>query len=163
MKKSSLLLLGGNLGDRLANLAQANQAISQQLGEIKTYSHIYETAPWGVADQPTFLNQAIELLTELNPYELLYGINQIEDQLGRERHERWQARIIDIDILYYEMEIIDSQRLTVPHPHLHNRKFALAPLVDIAPNFVHPLLEKTNATLYKLCNDELQVSVFKKV
>lgn len=159
METNVYLLLGGNLGDRLENLEKARNEINKEVGSITTSSQVYETAAWGITDQPAFLNQVLQLSTMLPPYELLHEINLIEDRLGRERHERWQARIIDIDILYYGNKVIEGQRLTLPHPHLHKRKFALAPLAELAPDFEHPILEKNSRELYDLCDDELMVSV----
>ncbi|MGB0525787.1 MAG: 2-amino-4-hydroxy-6-hydroxymethyldihydropteridine diphosphokinase [Flammeovirgaceae bacterium] len=162
MEHQIYLLLGGNLGNRMRNIQAAIQAISHHIGQVKAVSKVYETAAWGIPNQPAYLNQALQVSSMLPPNELLYAINKIEDDLGRERHERWQARIIDIDILYYSDHVIEGQRLTLPHPHLHHRKFALIPLVDIAPEFVHPILEKNNQELLDLCEDELQVSVYRK-
>lgn len=158
----TFLLLGGNLGDRLLNLKLASQAILATCGEITKSSSIYETLAWGVTEQPNFLNQVIEVDSKLNPYELLAQINKIEKDLGRKRHQRWHERTIDIDILYYGNECVNSEALTIPHKELHNRKFTLVPLVEIAPNFVHPILKKTNLALLQSCMDELEVWEFQE-
>ena len=159
-KQTCYLLLGGNLGDRLQKLTQAREKLAQEVGNFLGQSAIYETAAWGVTDQPSFLNQVLHLETALPPLELLFKINQIEADLGRQRHERWHARTIDIDILYYANEVMDSQRLTLPHPQLHHRKFTLIPLAEIAPTLVHPILKKNNLELLQACDDECTVQPY---
>ncbi|MFT5915203.1 MAG: 2-amino-4-hydroxy-6-hydroxymethyldihydropteridine diphosphokinase [Flammeovirgaceae bacterium] len=153
----TFLLLGGNLGDRLLNLKLATEAISTTCGEIIKSSSIYETLAWGVTEQPNFLNQVIEINSKLEAYQLLTQINKIEKNLGRERHQRWHERTIDIDILYYGNECFNSETLIIPHKELHNRKFTLVPLAEIAPNFMHPILKSSNLQLLNSCTDELDV------
>jgi 2-amino-4-hydroxy-6-hydroxymethyldihydropteridine diphosphokinase len=152
------LLLGSNLGDRHQVLADALRLITEQAGVPVTVSAIYETEPWGVTDQPSFLNQVIHISTSLLPEELLRILLNIEHDLGRIRYERWGARVIDIDILYFGDTILDSARLTLPHPRLQDRRFVLAPLAEIAPDFVHPILQKTSAQLLAECPDTSFVS-----
>jgi 2-amino-4-hydroxy-6-hydroxymethyldihydropteridine diphosphokinase len=154
------LLLGANLGDRIQSFIAARDLIGSRIGPILLASSLYETAPWGVPDQPSFLNQVLEVDTPLTPQEVLSGILEIEQELGRVRHERWTARMIDIDILYYDDLVIDITGLTIPHPRLHERRFTLAPLVEIAPRFFHPLLKKTNLQLLSDCTDESSVTTF---
>jgi 2-amino-4-hydroxy-6-hydroxymethyldihydropteridine diphosphokinase len=152
------LLLGSNLGDRRQVLAAAREAIAEQAGSIVLQSAVYETEPWGITDQPAFLNQVLEITTSLLPEDLLRIVLNIEHDLGRVRYERWGARVIDIDILYFGQTIIDSARLTLPHPRIQDRRFVLAPLVEIAPDFMHPLLQKTSVQLLKECPDTSEVS-----
>ncbi len=157
------LLLGANLGDREATLTKAIALISERIAPVILASSLYETAPWGVEDQPAYLNQVIELSTEKTVYFVLQTALSIEKELGRERRLRWGARIIDIDVLFYGNKILTSDELEVPHPRLHQRKFTLVPLVEIAPNFVHPLLQKTNQQLLHECTDEGIVKLFKRI
>lgn len=152
------LLLGSNLGDRPQVLAAAREAIGEQAGSVVNQSAVYETAPWGITDQPAFLNQVIEISTSLPPEDLLRIILNIEHDLGRVRYERWGARVIDIDILYFGQTVMDSARLTLPHPRIQDRRFVLAPLVEIAPNFLHPVLQKTSSRLLEECPDTSAVS-----
>ncbi|MDX5483051.1 MAG: 2-amino-4-hydroxy-6-hydroxymethyldihydropteridine diphosphokinase [Hymenobacteraceae bacterium] len=154
------LLLGGNLGDRTLYLQQARDSIAGQVGRIMQSSRLYETAAWGKTDQPNFLNQVLAVETALAPEEVLQRINAIEQELGRVRLEHWGARVIDIDILFYDELVQQTQRLTIPHPQLHLRRFTLLPLVEIAPELVHPLLQKTATQLLKECPDPLEVKEF---
>lgn len=151
------LLTGGNLGDRIQNLATARDHINEQCGTIITASSLYETAAWGNTDQPAFLNQALEILTTLNARQLIRRILKIEKMMGRIRKEKYGPRIIDIDILLFNNERHNYQFLKLPHPEMQNRRFALLPLSEIAPGIIHPLLYKTITELLKDCKDELQV------
>ena len=137
------LLLGSNLGNRKEILDKAIELLSQTVGIITSQSKDYETKPWGITDQPDFLNLAIAIHTNLKPLEILEQTQLIENQLGRVRKEKWGARLIDIDIMFYGDEIIDELSLQVPHPLMQERDFALIPLAEIAPDFVHPVLGKT--------------------
>ena len=137
------LLLGSNLGNRKEILDKAIELLGQNVGVIISQSKDYETKPWGVTDQPDFLNLAIAIHTNLKPLEILKQTQSIENQLGRVRKEKWGARLIDIDILFYGNEIIDEPDLKVPHPLIQERDFALIPLAEIAPDFMHPVLGKT--------------------
>ncbi len=154
------LLTGGNLGDREQNLATARFLINEQCGTIVTASSIYETAAWGKTDQPFFLNQALELDTPLNAKQLIRRILKIEKIMGRIRDEKYGPRLIDIDILLFNNEKHNYQFLKVPHPEMQNRRFALLPLTEIAPEVVHPVMNKTIATLLKECMDMLQVKKY---
>ena len=138
---------GSNIGDRQLNLQTAKKWLSREIGIIHKASKIYETAPWGRTDQPDFLNQALALYTGLSPFEVMECILIIEQQMGRERNEKWAARLIDIDMLFYDQIIIDTPRLKLPHPHLSERNFVLTPLSEIAPNLIHPVLNQTISVL----------------
>ena len=157
---TAFLLTGGNLGDREKNLSQAYQLIAEQCGHIVALSSLYETAAWGNVDQPSFLNQAIELETKLNARQLIRRLLKIEKIMGRERKEKYSARIIDIDILLFNHEIHDYQFLKLPHPEMQNRRFALEPLAELAPDYIHPALGKSVATLLALCPDSLPVKKY---
>ncbi|WP_242920379.1 2-amino-4-hydroxy-6-hydroxymethyldihydropteridine diphosphokinase [Pontibacter liquoris] len=154
------LLLGGNLGNRTLYLQQARESIAAQVGPIKQSSQLYQTAAWGKTDQPAFLNQVLEVDTALTPEQVLQSINRIEHELGRERQEHWGARVIDIDILFYDELVLQTQRLTIPHPQLHLRRFTLLPLAEIAPELVHPVLGKSIRSLLEACPDQLEVQVY---
>jgi 2-amino-4-hydroxy-6-hydroxymethyldihydropteridine diphosphokinase len=145
--KTVYLSLGSNLGDRKEILEKAIVLLSEKVGVVVKQSKDYETVPWGVTDQPDFLNLAIEIHTLLKPLEVLEQTQSIENQLGRVRKEKWGARLIDIDILFYGNEIIDEPNLKIPHPLIQERDFVLTPMAEIAPNFVHPLLGETNMEL----------------
>lgn len=135
------LLLGSNLGDREKNLADAIKHL-QKLGlQVLKKSSIYNTLPWGYTEQPDFLNQAIECLTELEPLELLKRLKEIEKSMGRKKTVRYGPRIIDIDIIFYDNLILKTEQLSIPHPRMHEREFVLKPLSEIAPDFIHPELQ----------------------
>jgi 2-amino-4-hydroxy-6-hydroxymethyldihydropteridine diphosphokinase len=136
------LALGSNLGDRHENLRQAVAGLSPQI-DIKAKSHIYETDPWGYEDQPKFLNMAVRGQTYLEPEPLLKHLKRLEIALGRQMTFANGPRSIDIDILFFNDLILDTPLLTLPHPRLHERGFVLLPLMDLAPDLVHPLLKKS--------------------
>ena len=154
------LLIGGNIGDRLLYLQLTGKEIEKQAGKILKKSDIYETAAWGLTNQNAFLNQVLLVSTSLSAEKLLQTLLQIELELGRERIVKMGQRIIDIDILFYNNEIISTSDLTVPHPQIANHRFVLTPLNDIAPDFVHPTLQKTIAGLLKICPDKLEVKKY---
>jgi 2-amino-4-hydroxy-6-hydroxymethyldihydropteridine diphosphokinase len=156
------LCLGGNIGDRKKAIYLALLQISQQIGEITLQSKIYETEAWGVKNQQAYLNQCIEVKTLLNSTELIHKLLHIEKELGRERteSETYEPRTIDIDILFYNNDMIDTPLLTVPHPRLHLRKFVLIPLNEICSTYLHPVFNKTTFSLLSLCEDQSKVKLF---
>lgn len=147
------LLLGANLGDPRQTFADARQQLAEQVGDMLQASALYETAAWGVTDQPTYLNQVLRLGTLLPPHAILERTQAIEQALGRVRRERWGARLIDIDLLFYDDRVMQTPTLTLPHPLLHERRFTLAPLADIAPHWRHPVLGKLVSQLLADCAD----------
>ncbi len=138
--------LGTNLGDRKKNLSKAIEAISLKMS-ISKQSSLYETTAWGYTDQPDFLNQVIQVETELSPLRLLNFLKKTELKLGRVENFRYGPRLIDIDILFYDDLVITTSRLQIPHPMLPERAFVLVPLNEIAPGYIHPVLKKTVAEL----------------
>lgn len=154
------LLLGSNMGNRMELLERALRRLSDEVGELVCYSAAYETAAWGKTDQPAFLNMAVMLKSRLTPLNLLASILHIEKEMGRVREEKWGERIIDIDILLYGERIVSEPELSIPHPEMHKRRFALVPLHDIAPDALHPAIGKTITSLLAECPDTLPVSLF---
>jgi 2-amino-4-hydroxy-6-hydroxymethyldihydropteridine diphosphokinase len=151
MDHTVYLALGSNLDNRLANLKQAVAALSPQM-EVKAKSHVYETPPWGYEDQPKFLNQVIKATTYLEPEPLLKHIKRLEIMLGRKVSFQYGPRLIDIDILFYDDLVVDTPSLVIPHPRLRERGFVLLPLLDIAPDLIHPVEKKTVRELLAFCN-----------
>lgn len=152
------LSLGSNLGDRRKNLSVATTLIEVMLGSTAVLSGIYETAAWGKTDQNDFLNMVLCIKSAVTKStDLLEYVRDIEEGMGRVRHEKWGPRIIDIDILFFAGEILSTENLVIPHPRIPERNFVLAPMVELAPDFVHPVLLKTMAELYRLSEDKLEV------
>ena len=155
--RTAYLLIGGNLGNRKENLSKAVSLINEQCGSLTRSSSIYETEAWGNTDQPSFLNQALEISTSLNARQLMRKVLKIEEVMGRVRKEKLGPRIIDIDILLFENEIHDLRFLKVPHPEMQNRRFVLVPLAEINSTLQHPVLKKSIAELLEECPDNLEV------
>jgi len=132
--------IGSNLGDREFNCKQAIGFIRQKGTTVIKESSPYETKPWGVTDQPLFLNMAIEIETDLKPFELLRTLKDIENEMGRKETFLWGPRIIDLDILLYDNNIVDEEGLRIPHLHMQDREFVLRPLCEIAGDVIHPSL-----------------------
>lgn len=149
------LLLGSNEGDRLQWLSKGVDLIRNS-STVTEVSAIYSTAAWGIEDQPDFLNIAIAISTPLAPLELLQEVLSIEQTLGRQRTIKWGQRILDIDILFYNDDVIKEPNLSVPHPFIQYRRFALAPMNDIAPQLIHPILNKSIQQLLQDCEDKLE-------
>jgi len=151
------LLLGSNMGNSRQQLTKAISIINKKIGKVLRKSGLYNTAAWGKTDQPDFLNQVIIAETCLTASETMQTILSIEKTMGRVRTEKNAPRIIDIDILYFNKEIINEKDLIVPHPAIQLRRFVLVPLNELSPNFIHPLLYKTNHQLLLNCADKLDV------
>jgi len=151
--------LGTNLGDREENLKAALRSIDESAGQIISCSSVYETAPWGFRSRKKFLNMVVIAETRLLPEELLDTTMKIEKLLGRVRSSRrYTSRVIDIDILLYDSDIIDTENLKIPHPLLHKRKFVLVPLCEIAAGMIHPVYKKGIRELLEECEDNSEVS-----
>jgi len=153
----SYLLIGGNEGDRTARLALAREHVATYAGEILRASSLYETAPWGRSDQPFFLNQALKVATGYEAAPLMSILLGIEEKMGRQRSEKYGPRVIDIDILFFNDAILRQPQLVIPHPEIQHRRFALAPMEEIAPDHIHPVFGKSVRELLQACTDPLTV------
>ena len=145
------------MGDSQIQLKKAKSLINKQAGEIIRESSIYITAAWGNTNQPDFLNQIIVINTTLSPNTLLETTLQIEDTMGRIRTIKNAPRIIDIDIIFYEKEIVNEENLQIPHPLMQERNFVLFPMNEMSPQFIHPVFKKTIHQLLSTCKDKLIV------
>lgn len=152
---------GGNIGNKHDNFDKVYTFIKNELGTIVKSSAVYETPPWGFEATEKFWNTVLIIETELSATELLCKINNIENRFGRTRDGlNYKSREMDVDILYFNYEIINTENLTIPHPLLHKRLFVLVPLAEIAPKFVHPVLKLTSVELLNNCEDK---SVIRKI
>jgi len=152
-----ILLLGSNQGESQVLLKKARALLEEALGEIKIVSSIYRTKAWGKTNQPDFLNQVVVIPYTGHSVSALDLVLEIEHKLGRTRTVKWGERTMDIDILYYGNQICQTTRLTLPHPALHIRRFALVPMCEILPDFIHPVFNKTQVQLLNECPDHLEV------
>ncbi|MBK6837307.1 MAG: 2-amino-4-hydroxy-6-hydroxymethyldihydropteridine diphosphokinase [Bacteroidetes bacterium] len=153
----TLLLLGTNVGNKEENLLDARRMIGKDIGRIEMLSSIYETAAWGKEDQAAYLNQVLVVSTTKTAIELMRQILKIESDMGRVRLEKWAPRVIDIDILFFDNLVLHEIGLHIPHPHLHERKFTLAPLAELIPHYIHPEIGKSVGQLLREVNDHLEV------
>ena len=151
------LLLGSNMGNSREQLRMAAKYIDKKIGKITRKSKLYQTAAWGKEDQPDFLNQVVVLESRADAATCISMVLDIEQLMGRVRTEKNAPRIIDIDILYFNKDIINLPHLQVPHPAIPLRRFVLVPLNELSPAFIHPVLQKTNHRLLAICTDRLDV------
>ncbi|HLG04081.1 MAG TPA: 2-amino-4-hydroxy-6-hydroxymethyldihydropteridine diphosphokinase [Bacteroidia bacterium] len=147
------LSIGSNMGDRAKNLRDSINFLGGTVGKVLEISPVYKTAAWGNIHQPDFLNIVLKMQSAKKAPELMASFLEIEERMGRKRIEKWEPRLIDIDLLFYGGEVIDLPDLKVPHPGLHLRNFVLVPLNDIAPGFVHPVFQITVKDLLKESSD----------
>jgi len=155
--KGKYLILGSNIGDRISNIETAVNKIRTNVGQVVRASSIYLTEPWGHKEQATFYNQVVEIKTELDAFETLNKLLAIEESMGRVRKKKWAERIIDIDILYFDDQVISRENLSIPHPGIPDRRFVLIPLCELIPDHIHPVLNVSNADLLKATSDHLGV------
>lgn len=156
MSNKVILGLGGNVGNVQFTLQECVQLIELKVGKVDLQSSLYQTKAWGVENQPDFINQVVVINTNLSAQTCLINFQDIERQLGRVRNEKWHERTIDIDILFYNNDIIEEENLKIPHPFIQDRNFVMYPLDEIVPNFIHPKLEKTMLELKNICKDNLK-------
>jgi 2-amino-4-hydroxy-6-hydroxymethyldihydropteridine diphosphokinase len=161
MQTEVVLSLGGNKGDREKLLFRAIESLNDRFQLVRV-SKIYETAAWGGVAKADFLNQLAIIRTEKNPEEVLEIIQEIEVDLGRIREEPWGDRTMDIDILYFGNQVMASERLTIPHPYISERRFILVPLVELLPDKIHPIRNKTSVQMLEECEDPSEVKLFGK-
>ncbi len=140
--------IGSNLGERQGNCFCAIDLLEKKGIIIKNKSSIYETEPWGVKDQPPFLNMVIKVETDLQPSQLLEVLKTVEKEVGREESYKWGPRVIDLDILLFDDIVVQEDSLTIPHPLMHERDFVLRPLLEIAPDVIHPVLKMSIGQLF---------------
>ena len=151
---------GSNLGKRDQQLLEARQWIDQEVGQVIGESSVYQTSPWGGIDQSDYLNQVWQIQTDLNPFQLMATLLELEKRANRERTQRWGARTLDLDLLFYDDYRIRTDFLTLPHPRIQDRNFVLVPLSEIAPDWRHPVLKQTVSYLAAHSPDEEKVQVF---
>lgn len=153
MSNNVFISLGGNLGNTLEIFKNSYLEIEKKIGPIRIFSKIYQTAAWGKTDQADFLNQVISLETDLDPEKIMSELLAIELFFGRRRDEIWGPRILDLDILFVGNKLVQSENLDIPHPQIAHRRFVLIPMVEIAPNFFHPVLQRTMSELLQQTSD----------
>ena len=152
-----VLSLGGNIGEVKQAFITSINLLQDKVGDVVSTSSLYQTQAWGVGNQPDFLNQVLIINSSLPPHKVLKVCMEIELELGRVRAQKWYERTIDIDVLFYDDEIIETENLTIPHPYIQERNFVLYHLTELLSEFVHPTLQKTIRVLKNECNDELEV------
>ena len=159
-----VLLLGSNLGNRVEILEKAIEAIGASIGFVDKTSSLYQTDPWGFTSEHLFLNQVVSVETTLSPIDVLLGLQEIENRLGRVRKsDQYESRTIDIDILFYDNLRVDMEQLQIPHPRLHKRRFTLIPLLEVVGDFFHPVLNERLDVIVENCSDKSKVELLEKI
>jgi 2-amino-4-hydroxy-6-hydroxymethyldihydropteridine diphosphokinase len=156
-KNTLILLTGSNQEQPIKQIGLAHRLIERRIGSVRRTSKLYKTKAWGNENQPPFINQALCIETILPPRLCLKRCLEIEASMGRQRIKKWEPRIIDIDIIFYNAHILNSKELSIPHPHVQDRNFALACLDNIIPSFIHPVFKQSIHALMLKCTDTLKV------
>ena len=159
MFSNVFISLGGNLGNTLEIFKSSYLEIEKKIGRITVFSKIYRTAAWGKTDQADFLNQVIQVATDLNPEKIMSKLLEIELFFGRRREVIWGPRMLDLDILFIGNQMVSSENVNIPHPQIAHRRFVLIPMVEIAPHFLHPVLQQTMLELLEQTTDLQKVQV----
>jgi 2-amino-4-hydroxy-6-hydroxymethyldihydropteridine diphosphokinase len=159
MSTITYLSLGGNLGNTIEIFQNSMEILTKKVGKITQLSSLYQTAAWGPIPQNDFINQVIEVETYISAQELMDALLEIELQMGRIRNERWGPRTLDLDIIFFDDQIISTENLEIPHPRMTERKFVLVPMTEINPSFVHPKIQKTMDQLLLECEDECECRI----
>jgi len=154
------LLLGSNIGDKILHIENAITFISQQIGRISKESSKYRTEPWGLENQEDFINMVVQVSSDLSPEIVLDKIKVIEQQIGRIETEQWGPRVIDIDILYCDDVVLDTEKIKIPHPQIANRNFVLIPLIEIVGDMIDPMHNITIDEMYEKCTDSCEVYMY---
>jgi 2-amino-4-hydroxy-6-hydroxymethyldihydropteridine diphosphokinase len=159
---TAFLHLGSNEGNRLEMIDKATAMIEGQIGKLLIKSSLYETEAWGMKDQPDFINQAVKIDTPHTSLETLQLCKKIEHELGSMKKEKWGQRSIDIDLLFWNESIISDENISLPHPQIENRNFVLIPLMEIAGEFIHPVLNKSIEEIFDECEDDCEVLLYER-
>lgn len=162
-KNEAVLLLGTNLGDRISFLEETKRQISQNIGSILSKSHIYESASWGYKSANYFLNQVVIVDSKYTPLDIFLKTQKIEQHLGKTSNSKvkYSDRPIDIDILFFDNQIVNKENLCIPHPEIQNRRFTLIPLCDVLSNYKHPILNKNMEQLLDNCKDQIEPTLYR--
>ncbi len=157
---SYYLLLGSNIGNKIQHIEDAQAHVEKHIGHINLKSSKYRTEPWGLENQEDFINMVIQVTSDLSPEIVLNKIKDIEQQVGRTETEHWGPRVIDIDILYCDDKVVNTEKLQIPHPQISNRNFVLIPLIEIAGDMTDPVHKITIDEIYEKCTDTCEVYMY---
>lgn len=157
-----VLIIGGNIGDRVLFLERSRELLTKLIGKEILASSIFETEAWGGNSVGAYLNQVLLFDTIFSAEKVLQKIHLVENHLERKRQVKWGDRTMDIDILYFGNSVINTDTLAIPHPYISERRFVLVPLVEVMPDFIHPVYKVSHEALLNTCTDTLEVKIYKK-